>query len=443
VFQTLRTMYRHSLRVLDEQEAQFLERIDLLLAHESVRLVMAHALAYPTEPETRLMECMVYADRRGHKKNRRSSIPTGSSPLHESQGSDGGRRSLGITGDGTPIAGWEHEDLSDESDEDAPDKIFREHSRSSFGSKDVLSLNGSVVGSRPGSKAGSDIEQGRDSDLASPVAEKHQRVLKRPFFKDFNDFMDFDNSFKHRMPITASEFDILKYKRDESLEGWDVCVDRKEIKVAKIQSGSGGGVGCVTLRAWATIPDIDISVAFHLFADHTERVKWDGVFAKMKIVEKDVQGSEVLYSILSPPPFVTARDFLQYRRCKFYEDGTILIVLRSAEHPDMPDQKGVIRAESYNAGYSLHQTFNGTQPICHLFLMTCVDIKGLIPKWIINAVAPKKPAEWVESLRKAAVDYQKSHPNYKEDLKEALSEYQTENAFDYEDEEGAAQDQTP
>jgi len=430
VFQTLRTMYEHSLRVLDEQEAQFLERIDLLLAHESVKLVMAHAQAYPTEPETRLMECMVYADRRGHKKQRRPSGTSGSKPLHD-EASDGGRRSLGGSGDGSPVQGWAHDDLSDESDEESPGQIFRTPSRSSFGSKDLHSHNGS------------DIEQGKDGEVTTLATEKRQRVLKRPFFKDFNDFMDFDNSFKHKMPITASEFDLLKYKRDESLEGWDVCVDRKEIKVAKLQSGSGGGVGGMTLRAWATIPDVDIGVAFYLFANHTERVKWDNVFAKMSIVEKDVQGSEVLYSILSPPPFVTARDFLQYRRCKFCEDGTILIMLRSAEHPDMPEQKGAIRAESFIAGYALHQTFNGTQPILNLFLMTCLDIKGLIPKWIINAVAPKKPAEWVESLKKAAVDYQKAHPNFKQELKETLNEYNTENPFDYEDEDGAAQDQTP
>lgn len=224
------------------------------------------------------------------------------------------------------------------------------------------------------------------------------------------------------------------------MEGWDVCVDRKEIKVAK--SGVGGA-GCVTVRAWATIPDVDISVAFYLFANQAERLKWDTVFANMSVVEKDVQGSEIVYSLLTPPPFTTARDFLQYRRCKFCDDGTILIALRSAEHPDMPEVKGVIRVESFVAGYSLQQTWNGDQPILNLFLMSGADIKGLIPKWILNAVVPKKTSEWPEGLRKAALDYQKAHPNFKEDLKEYISGYQTENPFDYEDDEAAVQDQTP
>jgi len=240
--------------------------------------------------------------------------------------------------------------------------------------------------------------------------------------------MDFDNTFKHKMPITASEFELLRQKRDESLEGWDVCVDRKEIKVAKVQSGSGG----VTLRAWASIPNVDMMVAFYLFANHNERMKWDSVFVKMSVVDGNANGSEILYSLMDPSSFVTPRDFLQYRRCKFQEDGSILIMLRSAEHADMPEQKGAIRAESFISGYSLHQTWDGDKPTLHLFLMTCVDIKGLIPKWIINAVAPKKPAEWVESLRKAASDYQKAHPDYKKELEEFCAAYQKDNPFDYE-----------
>jgi len=234
-------------------------------------------------------------------------------------------------------------------------------------------------------------------------------------------------SFKHKMPITLSEFEFLRQKKAESLDGWDVCVDRKEIKVAKTQTETG----CITLRAWATVPGVDMTVAFFLFANHHERVKWDKVFAKMSIIAEDIQGSEILYSLMKVPA-VTARDFLQYRRCLVRDDGSIEIFLRSAIHQDMPEQKGVIRAESYIAGYILHQTFDGTTPVLHIFLMSCLDIKGLIPKWIINATAPRKPAEWVETLRKAALEYQDAHPTYRSDLKEELAKYRQENPYDFE-----------
>merc|ERR1719487_569997 len=145
-----------------------------------------------------------------------------------------------------------------------------------------------------------------------------------------------------------------------------------------------------------------------------------------------MQGSAIVYSLMRVP-MVTARDFLQYRRILFKEDGSIHIVLRSAEHPDMPEQKNAIRAESYIAGYILSQTYEAGVPILNVFLMTCVDIKGLIPKWIINAAAPRKPAEWIDSLKKAAIEYQKAHPNYKDSMGEDTKQYRADNPFDYED----------
>mmetsp|Transcript_92825 Transcript_92825/g.162343 ORF Transcript_92825/g.162343 Transcript_92825/m.162343 type:complete len:150 (-) Transcript_92825:103-552(-) len=114
------------------------------------------------------------------------------------------------------------------------------------------------------------------------------------------------------------------------------------------------------------------------------------------------------------------------------DDGSIHIVLRSAVHPDMPEQKGVIRAESYISGYILTQEHENGTPVLKIFLMTCVDIKGLIPKWLINATAPRKPAEWVETLRKAALDYQKEHPNYKQELLEELKPFRENHPYDYE-----------
>jgi hypothetical protein len=256
------------------------------------------------------------------------------------------------------------------------------------------------------------------------------RQLKKPFFKNYDDFMSFDLSIKVKMPVTLSEFELLRQKaEDEPPKSADICVDRKEIRVAKTQTETG----CIQLRAWATVPGVDLMVAFYLFADHTERVKWDKVFAAMDILETNVQGSEIVYSLMRVPA-VTPRDFLQWRRTKFMEDGRIFIVLRSATHADMPDQKGVIRAESFIAGYILKQTYDEAGgPVLNIFLMTCLDIKGLIPKWIINVTAPRKPAEWIESLKKASIEFQQKNPNFREKVAKDVERFKSENPYDYED----------
>jgi len=396
VFQPLTTMYRHSKRALDEQEVQFLHRMETLLGHESVKLIMTHAQLYPTEGETRLMECMVYADaiHRGNKKRRNTG---------KDRGNHGGLSPCEL-----PSPKHSDHDESSESDEESLLSYY--------------TSKGTLIGP---SNDGADPFA--DHLEPSGIAAK-PCVLKQPFFKNYEDFMDFDIGFKHKMPITLSEFALLQQKADEPLKGWDVCVDRKEIKVAKTQNDTG----CITLRAWATVPGVDMNVAFFLFTNHTERVKWDKVFAIMEVVEPNMQGSSILYSLLRVP-VVTDRDFLQYRRIRVMDDGSIHIVLRSAEHLDMPEQKGAIRAESYNAGYILRQTFEGDTPVLNIFIMSCLDIKGFVPKWLINATAPRKPAEWVEALKKASVDYMKANPNFKETLADALEEYKQHNPYDYEE----------
>jgi len=290
---------------------------------------------------------------------------------------------------------------------------------------------------------GSDVDERdemRECMLAQGAAEPGRRRqgsassggrrLRRPFFKNWDDFMEFDIDVKHRMPISLSEFELLLQKEAESCKGWDVPIDRKELKVAKTQSGPG----VITLRAWATVPGVHAHVAFHLFYVAEERMKWDKVFAKQAIIGSGCQGSDILYSLLKPP-VSTPRDFLQYRRIRLEKDGSILIMLRSAEHPDCPEESSAIRAESYISGYVLRQEWDGETPVLKIFLMSCSDIKGLIPKWIVNTIAPRKPGEWIESLRKAAVDFQQANPGMMGELQQTLQRFAEDNPFDFEAED--------
>lgn len=272
-------------------------------------------------------------------------------------------------------------------------------------------------------------EDAEHSEKLSKAAEAPTRVLKRPFFKDWEDFMDFDPAFKHHMPITHSEFSLLLEKEVESMKGWDLCIDRKDIKVAKVQMGDSG----ITIRAWSQLVGVHIGVIFHLFYDTEQRIGWDKVFANMQVIDPDVQGCDILYTSLKPIPTITTRDFLQYRRVRLQEDGSIVIVMRSAEHPRCPETSKYIRVESYISGYVIRQTWDGPTPVINLFLMTCTDVKGLIPKWIVNFLAPKKPGEWVEALKKACQDYQDSNPGSHEHLNKELERFKGDSPWDFED----------
>ena len=218
------------------------------------------------------------------------------------------------------------------------------------------------------------------------------------FFRNFDDFMQFDLELKHKMPISESEFKFLYEKEAESLKapGWELTVDKRHIKVLRYCSKDEMSTS-VLVRAYARIPKTSSSNVFYHIYDPNKRQSWDKNFSAISIVSGCGGGGqdaeEILYCQLQAPFGITPRDFLQYRKAAVVHDS-ICILMRSAEHENHPHLPGFIRAESLISGYIIRQ--NGDD--CDLFLMSQTDIKGLIPKWIVNMVAAKAPAQWVESL---------------------------------------------
>eukprot|EP00421_Protoceratium_reticulatum_P015033 CAMPEP_0168393906 /NCGR_PEP_ID=MMETSP0228-20121227/19257_1 /TAXON_ID=133427 /ORGANISM="Protoceratium reticulatum, Strain CCCM 535 (=CCMP 1889)" /LENGTH=661 /DNA_ID=CAMNT_0008407297 /DNA_START=64 /DNA_END=2049 /DNA_ORIENTATION=- len=416
VFQTLTTMYRCSPRVLDETEVRFQRRMERLLAHESVKSVLAHAQLQVTEGESRVMESMVYADAIVSAR----SVPR--SPLNRSPGSRGcksppGERA-GYCGQISSVS--EDPEEGENSEDSEPGDNF-----------ETYNLTATPSGMRSPAAA---PRTSTPRAAAEPAAAKtpggggrRELVLKKPFFRNWQDFMDFDDTIKHRMAITLSEFDLLCQKEQEDTKGWDVCVERRELRVAKVIIGTG----TICIRAWATFPGVDLHTAFYLFYNLDERTKWDKTFCKMQVVDTNIDGSDIVYCLMKIPT-VTSRDFLQYRRVRVLEDGSICIVMRSSEHPDVPEDKNYIRVENKISGYVLRQEYDNGKPVLKMFLMTCSDVKGMIPKWIINYLAPKKPGEWMDALRKAAVEFQETNPGRKEELMRHLQKFSTNTPFDYE-----------
>jgi len=403
VFQTLSVMYRVCPRALGEQECAFVEQMNALLSHSSIKLVMEHANAYPTEVDTKVMECMVYADALGRHKA--PSKWHNLSPCMERRtGRMATRTKSPSSHKESPFLCLQPGEALDLEAQQASDLIC----------DDVLSADSQMERL--------DAEEVNIRDGCS-VPEKGKKPEK-PFFKGWQDFMDFDVNVKHKMAITASEFGLLLQQASLSTAGWDVCVDRKEIKVCKVQSGERN----VSIRAWATVPDVHMNVAFKLFYDSQDRVSWDKVFNEFRVLEQTGAGSDIIYSLIRAPG-VTAREFVQFRRVRVQEDGSIVIVLRSADHAGAAPRKDAIRVESYIAGYILRQEYECGKPVLKIFIMSCCDVKGMIPKWIINYMAPKKPAEWCDSLRNAALEYQRNHPNHKELLKELLDGFCAERTY--------------
>ena len=250
----------------------------------------------------------------------------------------------------------------------------------------------------------------------SPRALKINRPSSS-LFKSFTDFINFDVLLKHKIPISNSEFRFLYEKETESTSGWELAAEKKFIKIFKfvppVDEVSKGT--SVLIRAYATLPSISIESVFYNIFDPIQRQSWDTNFAQIEVLPKiDQDDCEVLYCVLQSPFGVTPRDFLQFRKAtqidRSQEPGLpsqrcLTILMRSAEHEQKPLLPGFIRAESYISGYVIRENDEGG---CNLFIMSQTDVKGLIPKWIVNMMASKAPAQWVNNLMKACNNLDKS-----------------------------------
>ena len=73
--------------------------------------------------------------------------------------------------------------------------------------------------------------------------------------------------------------------------------------------------------------------------------------------------------------------------------------IRSTEHERCPPKRNKVRAETYTSGYIIRPTESG----CSLFLVAQNDIKGLLPKFIVNREAGRVPPKWIDDLKKACM----------------------------------------
>ncbi|OEH76949.1 phosphatidylcholine transfer [Cyclospora cayetanensis] len=120
------------------------------------------------------------------------------------------------------------------------------------------------------------------------------------------------------------------------------------------------------------------------------------------------QPSIQVYKYISPnSPVVIVKAYANF-------EGIPLAVLRhniqevscrllwSADHPSVPERPGCVRAETLMSGYLMRQCQNDPNSST-LFLVAQTDVKGLIPKWLINSTAARAPVGWVENLRRACL----------------------------------------
>jgi len=82
----------------------------------------------------------------------------------------------------------------------------------------------------------------------------------------------------------------------------------------------------------------------------------------------------------------------------FPEPEMLTCCINSIKDDRLPERRGRVRADCHNMSFVLRpdKNLNGTD-ITHAMLIACIDINGVIPKWVVNYFAETVPAQWFES----------------------------------------------
>lgn len=116
--------------------------------------------------------------------------------------------------------------------------------------------------------------------------------------------------------------------------------------------------------------------------DISRKPEYDPMFESGRVVEKLPDDMEIAYQKYKKTGPVSARDFCLLQKRFVISDSYVAAVATSVNHPDVPDTQ-FVRAHLYMGCFMLEKIDQVRTKVTY---MVHVDIKGSIPKFIVNKV---------------------------------------------------------
>uniref|UniRef100_A0A8C2KZ13 Steroidogenic acute regulatory protein, mitochondrial n=1 Tax=Cyprinus carpio TaxID=7962 RepID=A0A8C2KZ13_CYPCA len=134
--------------------------------------------------------------------------------------------------------------------------------------------------------------------------------------------------------------------------------------------------------------------------DNMEQMgEWNPNVKQVKVLQKIGQDTMITHEVSGETPgnVVGPRDFVSVR-CAKRRGSTCFLAGMSTQHPGMPEQKGFVRAE--NGPTCIVMRPSGEDPNKTKFTwLLSLDLKGWIPKTVINRVLSQTQVDFANHLR--------------------------------------------
>ncbi|KAG5280907.1 hypothetical protein AALO_G00065330 [Alosa alosa] len=139
---------------------------------------------------------------------------------------------------------------------------------------------------------------------------------------------------------------------------------------------------------------------YNELVDNMEQMgDWNPNVKQVKILQKIGQDTMVTHEVSAETPgnVVGPRDFVSVR-CAKRRGSTCFLAGMSTQHPGMPEQKGVVRAENGPTCIVMRPSAEDPDKTKFTWLLS-IDLKGWIPKTIINRVLSQTQLDFANHLR--------------------------------------------
>jgi len=208
--------------------------------------------------------------------------------------------------------------------------------------------------------------------------------------------------------ITASEF--AKCKELMSVElpvtsdqtPWELLAQVSDVGECKLYRRPFGNTGLYQYFVRGYFNDVKSDLAYCvLCSDIKYRRDWDQYALEVDVVD-NVDGSDCIYWACKFPWPLSNRDYLFYRKSVLdQESGIYLTVSKAGPNPKKPEFKNFVRVDTYQAMMCFRQAENKTE----FRLLQYDDMKGSIPKTIVNWAISSGLPEYLKKIHQACLKY--------------------------------------
>ena len=234
-------------------------------------------------------------------------------------------------------------------------------------------------------------------------------------------FSEIDDEIRHSTKISKKEIQSVityvdstrQFTLDPSSvpEGWSLCSEGDSFDTFKSFDET---TGVVRTRTWAKVGGIPPQTLFFILYNNKARKSWDHHYDRFitEWVDPADPSLDIIDAVVSAPLGCANREFLEWRRKSVppagrpERSGKFVIYLRSwSPAGGRPVGRGNVRAEVWLSGYLIKWWVDedtGRVLGSDVMVMTQIDIKGLIPKYIVNALSSSAPKKWVKGVTAAA-----------------------------------------